>query len=231
MKNIRAAALQKTLLAILTYLVLASASYGLPSGFVYLQDVDASIIQDMRYVTRNNFIGRPVPGYLAPRCILTQEGAFALAAIQRKLKAQSLGIKVYDCYRPQTAVNGFVAWSKDPSDQLMKQAYYPRVNKADLFKLGYIMQKSGHTRGSTVDMTLVHLGEQPTDMEMGTHFDLLDPLSHTLSPDVSAKARHNRLFLRAVMEQGGFVPIAVEWWHFTLRDEPFPETYFDFAVR
>lgn len=202
----------------------------LPQGFVYLKDVDSSIIQDMKYITSDNFVGRPIAGYEKAQCILTREAAIALSKVQAELRHQSLGLKVYDCYRPQRAVNDFIAWSKDASDQKMKSEYYPRVNKRDVFKLGYVAEKSGHTRGSTIDLTIISLKDNK-NLEMGTHFDLLDEHSHTLSPDVSREALNNRLFFKDTMEQNGFVPYSEEWWHFTLKNEPFPDTYFDFPVK
>ena len=205
----------------------------LPTGFVYLKDVDSSILQDVKYFTHNNFIGRPIQGYAAAECILTQEAAHALSKLQQQLLPQHLSLKVYDCYRPQAAVNDFIAWSKDASDQKMKKDYYPRVNKANLFKLGYIAEESGHTRGSTVDLTLVHLpthGGASFEMNMGTHFDFMDELSHPLNPNIHDEARKNRLFLRSMMQKVGFEPYDQEWWHFTFKNEPYPDTYFDFPV-
>lgn len=203
----------------------------LPADFVYLKDIDSTIIQDVRYFSHDNFIGRPIKGYQAAQCILTKETAIAVSAVQQRLLPQKLSLKVFDCYRPQTAVNDFIAWSKDINDQKMKKQYYPHVNKADIFKLGYLAEKSGHTRGSTVDLTIVYLSENlPVEMDMGTHFDFMDELSHTLNPNVHGEKRNNRLFLRSMMEEAGFEPYELEWWHFTLKNEPFPATYFDFPV-
>jgi D-alanyl-D-alanine dipeptidase len=211
----------------------AGKTIALPNGFVYLKDIDTSIIQDMKYFTHDNFIGRPIKGYAAAECILTQNAARALSKLQRTLLSKSLSLKVYDCYRPQTAVNDFIVWSKDASDQKMKKNYYPNVNKADFFKLGYVAEKSGHTRGSTVDLTLVRLpvnGGEPLQIAMGTHFDFMDELSHSLSPNIHGDARNNRLFLRSMMQKAGFEPFDTEWWHFTLKEEPYPNTYFNFPV-
>lgn len=204
----------------------------LPKGFVYLKEIDSSIIQDMKYFSNDNFIGRPIKGYEANECILTTEAALALKEVQQALKPQSLGLKVYDCYRPQRAVNEFIVWSQDPSDQKMKKEYYPRVNKADFFKLGFVAKKSSHTRGSTVDLTIVRFNpaQEPVDIDMGTHFDYMDELSHSLSPNINPEARANRLLLREAMQEMNFEPDATEWWHFTLKNEPFPDTYFDFPV-
>lgn len=205
----------------------------LPAGFVYLKDIDPTIIQDVKYFTHDNFIGRPIKGYAAAECILTKEAALALSKLQQTLLPQKLSLKVYDCYRPQTAVDDFIAWSQDASDQKMKQEYYPRVDKADFFKLGYIAAKSSHTRGSTVDLTIVHLSvnnAKPIDMIMGTNFDFMDELSHPLNSDILEEEKHNRMFLRTMMQEAGFEPYDKEWWHFTFKNEPYPDTYFDFPV-
>ncbi len=203
----------------------------LPNQFVYLKDIDPSIIQDMKYFTHDNFIGRPIAGYEAAQCILTKSAALALAQVQQKLKQQSLSLKVFDCYRPQIAVNDFIQWSQDPTDQKMKEQYYPRVNKADLFTLGYIAAKSGHTRGSTVDLTIVHIKHPSQQLDMGTHFDFMDEFSHTFSEHIQGEKRENRLLLRNLMQEANFNPYDKEWWHFTLKNELFPDTYFDFPVK
>lgn len=204
----------------------------LPKNFVHLKDVDASIMQDLKYLTNDNFIGRPIAGYQTDSCVLTLEAANALAALQTKLLTRSLSLKVFDGYRPQRAVDDFIAWSKRADDQLMKSEYYPNVDKADLFKLGYLAEKSSHSRGSTVDLTLVELFDDkpPRELNMGTQFDFLDEMSHPLVAEVSPEEKENRLLLRSLMEEVGFQGIRTEWWHFTLRDEPFPDTYFDFIV-
>ncbi len=209
----------------------ASNGMALPANFVYLEDIDPSIIQDVKYCTSDNFIGRPIKGYEKPRCILTLPAALALAKVQQELQKQSLSLKVFDCYRPQTAVNDFIEWSKDDSDQKMKASFYPRVNKIDFFDLGYVGAKSGHTRGSTVDLTIVRQvqGQHAIELAMGTHFDFMDELSHYFSNQVSDEARKNRMLLRNAM-QAEFQPYDIEWWHFTLKNEPFPNTYFDFFV-
>ena len=206
----------------------------LPTGFVYLQDVDASIIQEMKYYTHDNFLGRPVKGYERGACILTKAAATALAAVQKQLRKQSLSLKVFDCYRPQMAVEDFIVWSRDVNDQKMKASFYPNVNKADFFKLGYVAEKSAHTRGSTADLTIVQLSKtgQPThELEMGTKFDFMDERSHFASRDIHGEAKAHRELLRKVMQDNGFEPYEYEWWDFGLADEPFPETYFNFPVR
>jgi len=202
----------------------------LPTHFVYLREIDPSIIQDIKYFTSDNFMGRPINGYDAPQCIFTKDAALALAKVQQQLKKQSLSLKVFDCYRPQTAVNHFIVWSKDAVDQKMKSLYYPHVNKADCFKLGYVAEKSAHTRGSAVDLTIVRL---PTkiELDMGTRFDFMDESSYPLSEKIQGQARENRLLLRRLMQQYGFEPYEKEWWHFTFKNEAYPDTYFDFPVK
>jgi zinc D-Ala-D-Ala dipeptidase len=231
-----------------------NAVYALPAGFVYLHDIDPSILQDIRYAGFHNFIGRPIKGYQAKQCILTQEAAYALAKVQKKLKPLSLSLKVYDCYRPTLAVADFVAWSKDRSQQQMKTEFYPRVDKADVFRLGYVAKKSGHSSGSTVDLTIVpiptpsqasyhpqhelvsctapyQLRYHDNSIDMGTGFDCMDVLSHALNPEISKMATQQRLLLRQIMIQYGFEPYENEWWHFTLKNEPFADKYFNFIVR
>jgi D-alanyl-D-alanine dipeptidase len=224
-----------------------------PTEFVDLKDVAPSILQDMRYYTAHNFIGSKIAGYEESLCILTSAAAQALARAQQKVLAQGYSLKVYDCYRPQRAVDHFVRWAEDLDDELMKDEFYPRVEKSDLFTDGYIAAKSGHSRGSTVDLTLVKLPAATTrpyvpgeklvpcyapakqrfpdnSIDMGTGFDCFDTLSHTLDPRVGDTQSANRLRLKTSLESVGFVNLAEEWWHFTLSAEPFPATYFDFPV-
>lgn len=201
----------------------------LPQGFVYLKDIAPSIIQDVRYFSDDNFIGRPIKGYHAGECIVTKEAGEALANAQQEMIAAHMSLKVFDCYRPATAVQDFIDWSRDANDQKMKQVCYPNVNKADFFKLGYVAEKSGHTRGSTVDLTIVTMPEK-TELNMGTPFDYMDELSHSLNPAIQGQELANRMLLRNLMIKVGFDPYEKEWWHFTLKNEPFPNTYFDFPV-
>lgn len=207
----------------------AGNSMALPSEFVYLKDIDKSIIQNIKYFTCDNFIGRPIKGYKKPTCILTQKAAVSLSKIQQQLKLKSLSLKIYDCYRPQVAVDDFIAWSLDIYDQKMKNAYYPNIDKANLIKL-YIAEKSSHTRGSTVDLTIVSL-KTGKELDMGTHFDYMDNQSHVFAENITREAKNNRLFLRNIMKKMGFKPYDSEWWHFTLKEEPFPNTYFNFFVK
>lgn len=200
---------------------------------VDLAAVAPSISIDMRYAGPDNFVGEPIDGYERPRCLLTPAAAHALARLQQDLESHGVGLRVYDCYRPQRAVDHFARWAADASDERHKDRYYPRVEKSQLFDRGYIALRSGHSRGSTVDLTLVlsepHGGT--TEIDMGGHFDLFDPSSHTDSPEVGDPARRNRSFLRGAMERAGFENLPEEWWHYTLRDEPYPDRYWDVVVR
>lgn len=206
---------------------------GLPPGFVDVREVVPDASLDLRYLGPDNFVGEPIDGYLAPRAILTREAAEALAAVQAELRPFGLGVKIFDAYRPQRAVDHFVRWAAEVSDVRTKEAYYPDVDKADLFAEGYIADRSSHSRGSTVDLTLVRLdgSEEGTALDMGTPFDFFGPASWPDDPRIPAPARAHRLLLRALMTKHGFDPYAREWWHFTLRDEPFPDMRFDFPVR
>ncbi|MDI3390542.1 M15 family metallopeptidase [Streptomyces sp. B-S-A8] len=224
-----------------------------PDAFVALRDVDPTILQEIRYTTPHNFVGEPVDGYRKPMCILTEPAAKALHKAQRKLLRRGYSLKVYDCYRPQRAVDHFVRWAKDLDDERMKPEFYPQVDKSRLFADGYIAEKSGHSRGSTVDLTVVRLPAVPTrpyvpgeplvpcyapqderfpdnSVDMGTGFDCFDTLSHTDDPRVTGEQRANRDLLRGVLARQGFVNLPEEWWHFTYRPELFPDTYFDFPV-
>jgi len=202
----------------------------LPKKFVYLADMDASIIQDIKYFKPDNFTGRPVVGYEADKCITLEEIALALSAIQKELIGQALSLKVFDGYRPQSAVDSFSAWTKDEDDQLMKSLYYPNISKADFFKLGYISEQSAHTRGSGIDLTLFDL-ETKLDLDMGTRFDFMDETSHPFSNKILGLAKNNRLYLRELMLAAGFEPLETEWWHFKYINEPYPDTYFNFPIK
>jgi D-alanyl-D-alanine dipeptidase len=231
----------------------AGAQEKAPAGFVSLKAEVPSIKVEMRYLTDHNFIGRRIRGYRDPLCIVTREAAEALFKAQEAVRRKGYTLKVYDCYRPQRAVDDFVAWGKRLRDQRMKAEFYPRVDKRDVFTDGYIATKSGHSRGSTVDLTLVrrpparqeryHRGDRLRDcaaaraerfrdnsIDMGTGYDCFDTKSHPFSPHVTARQHANRMILRRAMLRSGFKGLETEWWHFTLRDEPYPERYFDFPV-
>ena len=205
----------------------------LPKNFVYLKNIAPSIQQDIRYFTHNNFVGKPLPGYEDSVCILTQPAAEALSKVQKELNNEGLGLKVFDCYRPQMTVDEFVRWSQDINDQKMKAEYYPNVNKVDFFKLNYLAARSGHTRGSTVDLTIIDF-KTHQELDMGTHFDFMDELSKPFNRSVTLKQYENRQLLNRMMAKYGFIFLNeedTEWWHFTLQNEPFPDTYFNFPVK
>src|SRR5215472_7455656 len=187
------------------------------------------LVANIRYAGSHNFVGRPINGYRAPRCLLTQPAANALAEVARDLAARGLVIKVFDCYRPARAVADFVRWARDPRDQGAKAEFYPDVDKRTLFRDGYIASHSGHSRGSTVDLTLARA--DGTELDMGTPFDFFGLKSWPGNPAVGAAAVGNRRMLTEAMAKHGFRPYKHEWWHFTLRREPFPQTYFDFEVK
>jgi len=212
-------------------LCLSSNVWALPSGFIYVDQVNSTILTQLRYSTSNNFIGRPVQGYLANRAILTEPAANALSNAQKELNTYGLGLLIFDAYRPQRAVNNFVLWAEDINDAKNKPQYYPNVDKRDLFKEGYIAEKSGHSRGSTVDLTIVQFGDDVKPLDMGSGFDYFGPQSWPEYSNITSQQKANRLLLRTIMMKYGFMPYEKEWWHFTLKDEPFPEAYFDFLVQ
>jgi len=199
-----------------------------PDGFVELQELMPDLLVDIRYAGSNNFTGAPVPGYQSGRLLLSRAAAEALAAVQQSLVSVGLGCKVFDAYRPQRAVDHFLAWTRGADDAALKQQYYPQLEKADLFRLGYLVSNSSHSRGSTVDLTLIDQ-VSGKELDMGTVFDFFDERSRADSLHVTAQQRANRCLLRSLMGSHGFLPLAEEWWHFTLQDEPWPDTLFDFV--
>ena len=204
----------------------------LPPGFVYLTDMTPTIVLDMRYAKSENFIGTPIEGYINPVAIATKEAAIALNNVQTDLQRFGLSLKIYDAYRPQRAVDHFVRWAKDLTDVNKQTEYYPKVAKEVLFQEGYIASKSGHSRGSTFDLTLVYIDNigAPRELDMGTPFDFFDPKSGSEHTDLTVTQRANRKLLQSVMEKQGFKPYPKEWWHFTLKEEPYPDTYFNFVI-
>ena len=204
-----------------------------PAGFVDAAAVVDGLVVDMRYFGEDNFVGARIDGYEGARCLLTRPAAAALARVQQDLATQGFGLKVFDCYRPTRAVAHFVRWARDVKDVKRKADFYPDVDKRDLFRLGYISNRSGHSRGSTVDLTLVRLapGRAPVEVDMGTRFDFFGVQSWPSSRAVSAEAQANRKILATAMRRGGFIPYDREWWHFTLRGEPYRDTYFNFVVK
>jgi D-alanyl-D-alanine dipeptidase len=200
-----------------------------PKYFVYLSDIENTIKSDLRYFTHQNFIGKPIDGYKKDTLILTKKAAKALHKIQQILLKENLSLKIFDAYRPQRAVDHFVGWATVLNDTLMKAEYYPEVPKSELFNLGYIASKSGHSRGSTVDITLVDI-KTGKELDMGSTYDFFGEISHPFYKKINKKQQKNRLFLRETMLKNGFKPYANEWWHFTLKKEPFPTTYFNFPI-
>jgi D-alanyl-D-alanine dipeptidase len=241
-------------LVLVVMMLPASALAGsvLPAGFVYLRDIDPTIVQDIRYAGSHNFVGRPIRGYLAAECILSALAANALHGVQRKLTEKNLSLIVWDCYRPKRAVDDILRWSKDPARFDMKAEFYPRTDKARLFALGYLAIRSAHSRGSAVDLGIVPRdflpaaapnplpplkactaprGERFEDgtIDFGTGYDCLDVLGNTSSTHVGPIARQNRQMLKSLMKAAGFRPYGKEWWHFEIVDEPF-RNGFDFEV-
>ena len=198
-------------------------------AFVDAHQVIPDLVVEMRYAGHENFVGRPIAGYLAPVCMLTREATAALAAVQAQLAPFGLGLKVYDCFRPARAVADFGRWARDPADLARKAEYYPNVDKSELFARGYIAARSGHSRGSTVDLTVVDAVTK-AELDMGSPYDLFDTKSWPADQTVGPVYRANRLMLQAVMRAHGFDAIKEEWWHFKLHGEPYPQTYFDFPV-
>jgi len=230
----------------------AGARDGLPPGFVFLRDAAPDIVQDIRYATAHNFLGRPVKGYLAGECIVTKRAARALISVQKRLRQRGLSLKVYDCYRPVRAVRDFVRWARDVNDRKTKAEFYPLIPKTELFKRHYIARHSKHSRGSTVDLTIVRWPPPPqprwsprdqkgchlpaakryadNSLDFGTGYDCFHTLSHTANPRIRGTARRNRDLLVSEMSRAGFRNYRREWWHFELVNEPFRKE-FDFPIR
>jgi D-alanyl-D-alanine dipeptidase len=222
--------MNKFLPIFLFLLISKVVSQNKPDDFVYLLDLEPSIKIELRYFSNNNFIGQPIDGYHRSTIILSKPTALALQKVQSALEKKGLGLKIFDAYRPQRAVNHFVRWAKVLNDTVMKKSYYPDVPKSELFKRGYIASKSGHSRGSTVDLTLIDLNTGK-ELDMGSPYDFFGVQSHPFYKKITDEQRENRMLLRRVMLNNGFKPYENEWWHFTLRDEPFPNQYFDFPVK
>jgi D-alanyl-D-alanine dipeptidase len=229
----------------------AQSAAEMPEDFVYLRNIDPTILQDMRYAGSNNFTGKPVPGYDAAECMLLRPAAEALAGVQADLKAKGLTLKVYDCYRPARAVAAFVAWGKEPDGPQAKSVYYPNLPKSALYP-DYIATGSGHSRGATLDLTVgsADSASSPPDankpampcttpqqgrapdgsLAMGTNFDCFDVKANTAAQGLSQEEQDNRALLVDAMKVRGFKNYPLEWWHFTLEPEPYPDTIFDFPI-
>ena len=246
-------ALQFSVVYVTQSLIPAYCADQTPQNFVDIKTVIPDIQLDIRYSGYHNFLGEKVEGYNAAKCILTREAAEALSGVQKELNQFSLSLKIYDCYRPQRAVNHFVRWAKEIDNTKTKKEFYPGVDKRNLFSEGYIDSKSGHSRGSTVDLTIVPIpvpeqqeytpGQRLSEcylpasarfrdnsIDMGTGFDCFDELSHTATSDIGHKQKINRFLLKTLMDKYGFRNFDKEWWHYTLKNEPYPNTYFDFPI-
>ena len=206
-----------------------SASPNDASGFVLLSEAVPDAILEIRYYSTYNFVGDRIDGYEAPCALLTREAAAALRAVSDDLAAQGYRLKIYDAYRPQMAVSHFVRWAEDIEDTRMKAYFYPGLDKSVLFDQGYIARRSGHSRGSTVDLTLFDM-RTGKEVDMGGVFDHFGELSHPDYAGITEAQHANRMLLREAMLAHGFKPLSTEWWHFTLIDEPYPHTYFTFPV-
>ena len=200
-----------------------------PSGFVLLADHVPGIVQEIRYYSTYNFIGDRIDGYEEPCALLTKEAARALKAVSNELSVQGYRLKVFDAYRPVSAVKHFILWGIEDQDIRMKPYFYPDLQKQELFSKGYIAKQSSHSRGSTIDLTLLDM-TSGSELDMGSPFDRFGEISHPDYRGITQEQYDNRMLLRRAMLRGGFEPIDCEWWHFTLRDEPYPDTYFDFPV-
>lgn len=201
----------------------------LPNGFVMVSDVLPDIIQEIRYYTTYNFVGKRIDSYNAPVAILSKKAADALKIASNEFISNGYYIKIFDAYRPKSAVNHFLRWSEDSNDTKMEKIFYPNVNKRNLFNLGYISKESAHSRGSTLDMTLIDM-ETGKEIDTGSPFDLFDEISHHGTNKITSKQTANRMVIKKTMERNGFESYSNEWWHYTLIDEPYSNTYFDFPV-
>ena len=199
------------------------------SGFVLLSDQVPGIVQEIRYFSTYNFVGDRIDGYEEPCAILTKEAARALKTVANQANVMGYRLKIFDAYRPATAVKHFVLWGIEDLDQRMKPFFYPELEKQALFTEGYIASKSSHSRGSTVDLTLLDM-QTGKELDMGSPFDFFSEVSHPDSRLVTEEQYRNRMTLQKLMTKNGFLPIDCEWWHFTLENEPYPDTYFSFPV-
>lgn len=199
------------------------------NNFVYLDEVIPGIRWDAKYATWDNFTGAPVDGYEVNRVVGTREMAHALKKVNEKAKAKGYGLLLWDGYRPQCAVDCFMRWAQSDKPDYTKEKHFPHIDKKNMFQLGYIAEKSGHSRGSTIDLTLFDLKTNQI-LDMGGCFDFMDEISHFDNEHITLSAFRNRSLLRDFMESCGFVPYEYEWWHFTLKNEPYPDTYFTFPI-
>ena len=199
------------------------------SGFVLLADYVPGIVQEIRYYSTYNFVGDRIDGYEEPCALLTRQAARALKTVSNEMNVRGCRLKVFDAYRPACAARHFALWGIEDLDLRMKPYFYPDLEKQELFEKGYIATQSSHSRGSTIDLTLLDM-KTGRELDMGSPFDLFSEISHPDNMGVTLDQYNNRMMLRDSMIRNGFAPIDCEWWHFTLRDEPYPETYFEFPV-
>lgn len=200
----------------------------IPEGFTVLNPIPDTLVIDLRYGSSKNFVGKVIDGYENPKAVISIAAANGIRKVLTLLQPYGLGLKIYDSYRPQRAVNHFIRWAGIPADTVNKKNYYPNIEKKDLFKAGYVAERSGHSRGSTLDLTLIDIASGQ-EVDMGSPWDFFGKRSWFIHDPLTAKQKSNRTFLRTVMQQSGFKPYDKEWWHFTLENEPFPDTYFDFV--
>ena len=200
-----------------------------PSGFVLLGEYLPHIVQEIRYYSTYNFIGDRIDGYEEPCALLTKEAARALKGVAGEMIVHGYRLKIFDAYRPACAVRHFVLWGIEDQDIRMKPYFYPDLQKQDLFSKGYVAKQSSHSRGSTVDLTLLDMSTGK-ELDMGSPFDLFSPISHPDCRNITEEQYENRMCLQRAMVRNGFSPIDCEWWHFTLKNEPYPDTYFEFPV-
>ena len=199
------------------------------AGFVLLSDVVPHIVQEIRYFSTYNFVGERVDGYEEPVALLTREAARALKAVSNEMMVKGYRLKVFDAYRPVMAVKHFLLWAIEDEDVRMKPYFYPDIDKQDAFEMGYIAKQSSHSRGSTIDLTLLDM-KTGKEVDMGSPFDLFSEISHPDCRQITEDQYENRMLLQRSMVRNGFQPIDCEWWHFTLKGEPYPDTYFEFPV-
>jgi D-alanyl-D-alanine dipeptidase len=201
----------------------------LPNHFIYLTDLSLGIVEDIRYAGNNNFLGTKVDGYHTAKAILTKAAAFALASAQQQAKRESLSLIIFDAFRPTRAIQHFHRWENAPENSNLQKRFYPNLGKTELFEKGYIANQSSHSRGSTVDLSLIDIKTQK-ELDMGTEFDFFGEASWENYTNLTQQQFENRQLLKHIMVASGFKTFPMEWWHFTLVDEPYPDTYFDFPV-
>ena len=219
----------KLTLTFVCILIQSSLLAQLPKGFEYVKDQVPDIQLELRYAGPNNFVGKPITGYNKEVCILSTQATKALKKVQKELRSFNLSLKIFDAYRPQQAVDHFIEWAKNVNDTIMKGEYYPDVEKKNLFKEEYIATRSRHSSGSTLDVTLIDI-KTGNELDMGTPYDFFGPQSWIHYMRLTTQQKANRLLLQTIMTKHGFRPYPQEWWHFTLRGEPFKNQYFDFPV-